>query len=150
MLVATQTRNSDAVLHELSNEISRSWIEKVSKSLQLIHRVHCFPSSSTFRIFSFRYTSFSTFFPNCSFRFSLPLSFPLCRTTARAGASPCWSGSLSLSVSASKPWRFLFPLLGCSPMFTLTLGGTENPNALPTFVRSSFLTSNIFLREYDA
>lgn len=129
------------------------------------HRLHC--CLSPLRILlsiPFLYTSFSTArLPSVSSR----LPFPVLRTCDRLPlSSPFASSSLAASLSTasisshcssssspSSRFRFL-PVLPAPPfpppIVTFTRGGTANPNDFPTFARSSWLTSKIFLSEYDA
>lgn len=100
------------------------------------------PVSRFFHSCPFLYTSFPTSFsPTVSILLAFPFLSPRPRTSSSS------SSLFSPSRLRFSPVREL-PFPGA--MFRFTLGGTENPKALPTFVKSSALTSNIFFNEYDA
>lgn len=118
------------------------------------YRLHCPPAAIFCPSFPFLYTSLLTFF--CP-KVSILRPFPFLRTSPGVLPTPSPSGSSSISdrSSSSSSGRSLFlpllpDLLLPAPMFTFTLGGTENPKALPTLARSRALTSKIFFSEYDA
>jgi hypothetical protein len=124
------------------------------------YRLHC--SSPPFGLsLLFLYTSLSIFFcPNVSTRRSFPFlrdgsSRALSCSPSSAATPPSSASDIDNSSPSSSSSRALFlPLFPVPPLpppiLTFTRGGTENPNAFPTFARSSALTSNIFFSEYDA
>jgi hypothetical protein len=143
------------------NNRSSSRHNSVIKNPFKNHPLHCCPDAfALFRSFPFRYISFSTaFLPKVSTRRSFSFLRGLFRwdsssiTSSPLSAPPPSGMSSHSSSSASTSFlrRLLPVVVGFPPpILTFTRGGTANPNAFPTFARSSALMSNIFFSEYDA